>query len=68
KAEIHPVDHVLRGVYLTPGAHKVEFVFDPLPFKVGKYLTLISFALFAAMLFREWLVKMKKGKESRGTA
>jgi hypothetical protein len=32
----------------------VRFVFDPLPFKVGKYLTLASFALFAAMLVREW--------------
>ena len=54
-AEIYPVDHILRGVYLTPGKHVVEFVFDPLPFKIGKYLTLASFALFAVMLVREWL-------------
>ena len=54
--EIYPVDHVLRGVYLTPGKHKVEFVFDPTPFKIGKTLTLASFALFAVMLGREiWL-------------
>ena len=56
KAEIVPVDHILRGVYLTPGDHKVEFVFDPLPFKIGKYLTLASFALFAVMLAREWMM------------
>jgi hypothetical protein len=57
-AEIYPVDHVLRGVYLTPGMHKVEFVFDPLPFKIGKYLTLVSFAVFAVFLGREaWLRK-----------
>jgi hypothetical protein len=31
----------------------VEFVFDPLPFKVGKYLTFGSFAFFALMLLRE---------------
>ena len=60
-AEIHPVNHVLRGVYLTPGMHKVEFVFDPMPFKVGKYLTLASFALFAVMLGREfWLRRVGK--------
>jgi hypothetical protein len=59
ETEIYPVDHVLRGVYLTPGRHKVEFVFDPLPFKVGKYLTLISFAFFALMLARE--CRFKKG-------
>ncbi len=59
-AEIIPVDHILRGVYLTPGTHAVEFRFDPLPFKVGKYLTLGSFALFAGMLLREWLIRRKK--------
>ena len=59
-AGIVPVNHVLRGVYLTPGQHKVEFRFDPLPFKIGKYLTLCSFAVFAAMLVREWLLRRKK--------
>ena len=60
KAEIVPVDHVLRGVYLAPGTHTVEFLFDPLPFKVGKYLTLASFAFFAVMLGREvWLRRMR---------
>lgn len=60
---IYPVNHVLRGVYLTPGKHQVEFVFDPLPFKIGKYLTLGSFAFFAAMLIREWFL-LRKGMKS----
>ncbi len=55
--EIYPVNHVLRGVYLQPGDHTVTFIFDPLPFKIGKYLTLSSFALFAGMLIREWLLR-----------
>lgn len=55
--DIVPVNHVLRGVYLPAGNHTVEFVFDPLPFKIGKYLTLASFALFAAMLVREWRLR-----------
>lgn len=60
---IHPVNHVLRGVYLTPGKHTVEFVFDPLPFKVGKWLTLASFAFFALMLGREvWMRRVKSEK------
>ena len=62
KAEIVPVDHVLRGVYLTPGEHRVEFVFDPLPFKVGKWLTLASFAFFALSMVAEgkesWLTEL----------
>lgn len=57
-----PVNHVLRGVYLPTGTHKVEFRFDPLPFKIGKYLTLASFAVFAGMLIREWLLRRKRVK------
>jgi hypothetical protein len=62
-AEIHPVNHILRGVYLAPGSHTVEFVFDPLPFKIGKWITLVSFAFFALMLGREvW----RRRHEERG--
>ncbi|MDD2851993.1 MAG: YfhO family protein [Desulfuromonadaceae bacterium] len=60
--EIVQVNHILRGVYLTPGNHKVEFRFDPLPFRIGKYLTLVSFAFFAGMLVREWINRGKRLK------
>lgn len=59
--EIHPVNHILRGVYLAPGNHKVEFVFDPLPFKVGKYVTLSSFAFFLFLFSRELF--QRRGRE-----
>ena len=61
--DIQRVNYILRGVYLIPGTHKVEFRFDPLPFKIGKYLTLASFALFAGMLVREWLLSRKRVNE-----
>jgi hypothetical protein len=65
QTDIHPVNHVLRGVYLTPGTHSVKFVFDPLPFKIGKYLTLGSFALFAALILRELYLR-RRGVGSEG--
>jgi hypothetical protein len=58
--EIYPVNHILRGVYLTPGSHRVEFIFDSLPFKVGKWLTLASFAFFVMMLGREYFLKRRE--------
>jgi len=62
--EIYPVNHILRGVYLLPGTHEVEFVFDPLPFKIGKWLTLASFTLFAVLIGRElWLRRSKRGED-----
>lgn len=66
RVDIYPVNNILRGVYLTPGDHKVEFRFDPLPFKIGKYLTLASFALFAGMLIREWLARRARVQDARG--
>ncbi|HEY3308685.1 MAG TPA: YfhO family protein [Desulfuromonadaceae bacterium] len=59
QAEIVPVNHVLRGVYLTSGSHNVEFRFNPLAFRIGKYLTLGSFALFVVLLVREWLLRRR---------
>jgi hypothetical protein len=56
--EIQRVNYVQRGVYLTPGRHEVRFMFDPISFKVGKWLTLTSFAIFAVALLLEW--KRKK--------
>jgi len=53
EAEIYPVNHVLSGVYLVKGRHVVQLLYDPLPFKVGKWLTLASFVFFGAMLIRE---------------
>jgi hypothetical protein len=63
-ATIHPVNFILRGVYLTPGTHKIEFRFDPLPFKIGKWLTMSSFVIFAVMVAREiryWRRKKREG-------
>ncbi len=56
-AAIVPVNLVLRGVYLTPGDHRVTFTFDPLPFKIGKWLTLASLAFFFVMLGWNWRIR-----------
>lgn len=63
RVEIEPVNHILRGVYLGPGNHTVEFRFDPLPFRIGKYLTLGSFALFGGLLLREWQIRRRSPRE-----
>ena len=65
QSAIVPVNLVLRGVYLTPGDHTVEFVFDPLPFKIGKWLTLSSFLIFALCLGWE-VVRKRRGLGTRG--
>jgi uncharacterized membrane protein YfhO len=60
--EIYPVNHILRGVYLKPGDHKVEFIFDPLPYKIGKLLTMISCIFYAIMIIMDKAGRMRKHK------
>ncbi|WP_243370786.1 YfhO family protein [Geotalea sp. SG265] len=66
REEIFPVDHILRGVYVGPGQHRVEFRFDPLPFKIGKYLTLASLAFIAGLAVTE-LCRRRKRECHEGT-
>jgi hypothetical protein len=47
------VDHCFRGIPLAPGRHVVEFVYDPLSFRVGAGLTMLGlFASFALLASR----------------
>ena len=62
--EIYPVDQVLRGVYLTPGQHKVEFLFDPQPYKIGKWLSLTAFFFYACVIGWEVIKLIKKRRLS----
>jgi hypothetical protein len=44
-AELYRADSVLRAVFVPAGAHEVEFVYDPLSFRVGATLTLSTIAI-----------------------
>ncbi|HWP48322.1 MAG TPA: hypothetical protein VNM22_14250 [Candidatus Limnocylindrales bacterium] len=42
-----PTDYLFRGVYLKEGPHTVEFIYDPLSYKLGLYVSLFSLSLYA---------------------
>ncbi len=42
ETEIYRADYILRAVYLTKGKHTVHFVYQPLSFKIGGFITLVS--------------------------
>ncbi len=39
EVKIHRADYLLRSVYLEEGRHTVEFVYDPLSFRVGRWVS-----------------------------
>jgi hypothetical protein len=54
--KIYRADYVLRAVQLGEGRHLVQFVFDPLPFKVGLGVSAMAVVL-SCSLSLWWLVR-----------
>jgi len=53
--KIYRTDHIFRSVYLEEGEHEIRFLFDPLSFKMGLYLTLSTLLLLGgSLIFRLW--------------
>ena len=50
KMEVVPTDLTLTGVPVPAGAHEVQVVFDPLSFRVGLALTILSMVILLATL------------------
>jgi hypothetical protein len=48
--EVFPVNLTLTGIPLQAGAHDVHLVFDPMSFKAGAALTLLSMAILVVSL------------------
>jgi uncharacterized membrane protein YfhO len=48
--KLYTANYVFRAVYLDPGEHTVRFVFDPISFRLGMWIS-ISTALIIAAWF-----------------
>lgn len=54
--EVLRTNYVLRSVYLERGDHTIEFVYDPLTFKIGKYVSLITFIIVIGYFMTIFLI------------
>lgn len=60
ETKVYRANYMFRAVYLDKGEHEIEFVFDPLSYKVGLWISLITlFSLGAIMV----IFKIKKFKK-----
>jgi len=55
--KIYKTNYTLRGVYLTRGRHLVKFIFDPVSFKFGSVVSLLTFII--SIIF---IIKLRNGK------
>jgi hypothetical protein len=47
--DVYKADHILRAIQLEAGEHRIEFVFDPLSFKIGSMVSLVTLLVLAAL-------------------
>lgn len=52
---LYKTNYALRGVHLEKGKHLIKFVYDPLSFKIGMYLSFST--LFGIMAYFVWHLK-----------
>ena len=61
KADYVKTDYVLRGLYVPAGDHKIEFLFEPKSYSIGRTITIIANLLvFLVLLFSIGLAVRKK--------
>lgn len=48
---IYAANLTMRGVYIPAGVHQIEFVYSPLPFKLGVYISLLTLLLMVMVFF-----------------
>lgn len=54
ETKIYKTNYVMRGVAVPQGRHIVEFRYDPLSFKIGASISLMSLIFVACFLIWDW--------------
>ena len=52
--KIYKTNYILRSVFLKPGHHTVQFIFQPKSFRVGLAITVVTLLLLLGLIFVGW--------------
>ncbi len=52
RTHIYRANYAFRALFLNPGKHKIEFIYDPWTFKVGLKITAITLCMVSFLLIR----------------
>jgi hypothetical protein len=68
KGKIYKADYAFRAVPLTAGSHKVEFIYEPESFKIGKWTSIFTFLILLVILVNEQFGKIGSRTSRTGPA
>ncbi|MFH1332870.1 MAG: YfhO family protein [archaeon] len=49
ETKIYRANYIMRSVYLPAGENQIEFVYDPLSYKIGKWITIITLSIIGIL-------------------
>ncbi|MCP5097389.1 MAG: YfhO family protein, partial [Chloroflexi bacterium] len=64
---IHQVDHTLRGIFVPPGAHQIQFTFQSNSLKIATFIAIISLLITAGIIGKQSLPKVRNQDDARTT-
>lgn len=64
KQRILRANYLFRAVQLPAGKHKVEFIYDPISFKIGLLVSLLTATLLIAVPFVVWICRQRAVRQS----
>ena len=62
---LYAANLIMRGVYVPAGAHDIEFIYEPLSFRLGVYISLGTVLLIVAGLIFTRSVQSKQNLRER---
>jgi len=59
EVKIHRADYLLRSVYLEEGQHTIEFIYDPLSLKAGRWVS--AGAVLSLVVYVVSVIRLRRG-------
>ncbi len=56
EVKVYSANYIVKGIYVEKGHHKIEFVYKPISYKAGLYISLITLLAVIVLVFRPKLL------------
>jgi uncharacterized membrane protein YfhO len=57
---LYATNLTMRGVYVPSGKHKIVFIYEPLSFRLGVIISLITVMIIAVVIVAGWWLNRRK--------
>lgn len=67
ETSLYATNLMMRGVFVPAGLHQIEFIYDPISFRIGLYISAATIILVCSWLIVDWRLLPKIQRKVAGT-